>query len=76
MLVVANFTPVPREGYRIGVPFGERWQELLNSDAEMYAGSNVGNLGLVHSEDIASHGQPQSLALNLPPLGVLVMKPA
>ena len=76
LLVVANFTPVPREGYRIGVPFGERWQELLNSDAELYAGSNVGNLGAVASEQVASHGQPLSLALNLPPLGVLVMKPA
>ncbi|UVK84994.1 1,4-alpha-glucan branching protein GlgB [Pseudomonas sichuanensis] len=76
LLVVANFTPVPREGYRIGVPFGERWQELLNSDAGLYAGSNVGNLGAVASDDIASHGQPLSLALNLPPLGVLVMKPA
>ncbi|WP_313646477.1 1,4-alpha-glucan branching enzyme [Pseudomonas sp.] len=76
VLVVANFTPVPREGYRIGVPFGEHWQEVLNSDAELYAGSNVGNLGGVHSEQIASHGQPLSLALNLPPLGVLVMKPA
>jgi 1,4-alpha-glucan branching enzyme len=76
VLVVANFTPVPREGYRIGVPFGERWQELLNSDAELYAGSNVGNLGAVASEAVASHGQPLSLALNLPPLGVLIMKPA
>ena len=76
LLVVANFTPVPREGYRIGVPFGEQWQELLNSDAELYAGSNVGNLGAVAADEIASHGQPLSLALNLPPLGVLVMKPA
>ncbi len=58
------------------MPFGERWQELLNSDAELYAGSNVGNLGAVASDQVASHGQPLSLALNLPPLGVLVMKPA
>ena len=76
VLVVANFTPVPREGYRIGVPFGERWQELLNSDAGLYAGSNVGNLGAVASEALPSHGQPLSLALNLPPLGVLILKPA
>ncbi len=74
--MVANFTPVPREGYRIGVPFGEHWVELLNSDAELYAGSNVGNLGAVVADEVASHGQPLSLALNLPPLGVLVMKPA
>ncbi|MNJ54071.1 1,4-alpha-glucan branching enzyme GlgB [compost metagenome] len=75
LLVVANFTPVPREGYRIGVPFGERWVEVLNSDAEGYAGSNYGNLGEVVSEAVASHGQPLSLGLNLPPLGVLILRP-
>jgi 1,4-alpha-glucan branching enzyme len=75
LLVVANFTPVPREGYRIGVPFGERWVEVLNSDAEGYAGSNYGNLGEVASEAVASHGQPLSLGLNLPPLGVLILRP-
>ena len=75
LLVVANFTPVPREGYRVGVPFGEHWQEVLNSDAQDYAGSNVGNFGSVASDQIASHGQPLSLALNLPPLGVLILKP-
>ncbi|MNE87732.1 1,4-alpha-glucan branching enzyme GlgB [compost metagenome] len=74
--MVANFTPVPRERYRIGVPFGERWAEVLNSDAEGYAGTNYGNLGEVISEAIPSHGQPQSLALNLPPLGVLILRPA
>ncbi|MNG39072.1 1,4-alpha-glucan branching enzyme GlgB [compost metagenome] len=73
--MVANFTPVPREGYRIGVPFGERWVEVLNSDAEGYAGSNYGNLGEVVSEALSSHGQPLSLALNLPPLGVLILRP-
>ncbi|WP_312934945.1 1,4-alpha-glucan branching protein GlgB [Pseudomonas sp.] len=75
VLVVANFTPVPREGYRVGVPFGEQWQEMLNSDAERYAGSNFGNGGAVTVEHLPSHGQPLSLSLNLPPLGVLVMKP-
>ena len=75
LLVVANFTPVPREGYRVGVPFGEQWQEVLNSDAQDYAGSNFGNFGSVTSEQVASHGQPLSLALNLPPLGVLILKP-
>ena len=58
------------------MPFAERWEELLNSDAELYAGSNVGNLGAVVSEAVTSHGQPLSLALNLPPLGVLILKPA
>jgi 1,4-alpha-glucan branching enzyme len=76
LLVVANFTPVPREGYRIGVPCGEHWREVLNSDAECYAGSNYGNGGSVASEPIASHGQARSLALNLPPLAVLILRPA
>ncbi|MDD0974221.1 1,4-alpha-glucan branching protein GlgB [Pseudomonas fontis] len=75
LLVVANFTPVPRELYRIGVPFGERWQEVLNSDAEGYAGSNYGNGGMVESEAVPSHGQPLSLGLNLPPLAVLILRP-
>jgi 1,4-alpha-glucan branching enzyme len=75
LLVVANFTPVPREGYRIGVPFGEHWDEVLNSDAQLYAGSNFGNGGGVDSEEIEAHGQSRSLSLNLPPLGVLVLKP-
>lgn len=75
LLVVANLTPVPREAYRVGVPYGGNWTELLNSDAEMYAGSNLGNGGGVHADDIQSHGQPVSLALNLPPLAVLILKP-
>ncbi|MDE1166585.1 MAG: 1,4-alpha-glucan branching protein GlgB [Pseudomonas sp.] len=75
LLVVANFTPVPREGYRIGVPFAERWEEVLNSDAESYAGSNYGNGGGVATEQLPSHGQPLSLSLNLPPLAVLILRP-
>ncbi|PWB32414.1 1,4-alpha-glucan branching enzyme [Pseudomonas sp. SDI] len=76
LLVVANFTPVPREGYRIGVPFGERWVEVLNSDAQGYAGSNYGNGGAVESAALPSHGQPLSLGLKLPPLAVLILRPA
>ncbi|MDH0744957.1 1,4-alpha-glucan branching protein GlgB [Pseudomonas sp. GD03842] len=75
LLVVANLTPVPRHGYRVGVPFGGRWAELLNTDAEVYAGSNVGNGGAVSTDDVKSHGQPVSLALDLPPLAVVVFKP-
>ncbi|WP_213880139.1 1,4-alpha-glucan branching protein GlgB [Pseudomonas sp. dw_358] len=75
LLVVGNFTPVPREGYRVGVPFAERWTEVLNSDADLYAGSNFGNGGAVETEHVAAHGQPLSLSLNLPPLGVLIFKP-
>ncbi len=75
LLVVVNLTPVPRENYRIGVPHAGNWSELLNSDAEMYAGSNMGNGGGVHTEELPAHGQPVSLALNLPPLAVLILKP-
>ena len=71
-----NFTPVPRSGYRIGVPRGGNWQEALNSDAECYGGSNVGNAGGVVADPLASHGQPFSLCLKLPPLGVLILRPA
>ncbi|MGX0956365.1 1,4-alpha-glucan branching enzyme [Pseudomonas viridiflava] len=75
LLVVANMTPVPRMDYRIGVPFDGKWVELLNSDAEMYAGSNIGNGGGVVADGQQAHGQPVSLSLNLPPLAVLILKP-
>ena len=75
VLVVANFTPVPRQSYRVGVPFAGRWNELLNSDADTYAGSNYGNGGGAFTEDVPSHGQALSLELNLPPLAVLILKP-
>ena len=75
VLVVANFTPVPREGYAVGVPFGGRWSEVINSDADTYAGSNFGNGGEVLAQDEPRHGQPASLSLNLPPLGVLILRP-
>ena len=75
VLVVANFTPVPREGYAVGVPFGGRWSEVINSDADTYAGSNYGNGGEVLAQDEPRHGQPASLSLNLPPLGVLILRP-
>ncbi len=75
VLVVANMTPVPREGYRVGVPGAGRWRELLNSDAGLYGGSDVGNGGSVASEAIASHGEAQSLVLTLPPLGLLLLAP-
>jgi 1,4-alpha-glucan branching enzyme len=75
LLVVANLTPVPREGYRVGVPFEGTWVELLNSDAETYAGSNMGNGGGVHTEPEKAHGMPVSVSLSLPPLAVLILKP-
>ncbi|GAB5337289.1 1,4-alpha-glucan branching protein GlgB [Pseudomonas fluorescens] len=75
VLVVANFTPVPREAYSVGVPFAGRWSEVINSDADTYAGSNYGNGGEVFTQDEPQHGQPVSLSLNLPPLGVLILRP-
>nr|WP_040260606.1 alpha amylase C-terminal domain-containing protein [Pseudomonas massiliensis] len=75
LLVVANFTPVPREEYRIGVPVPGLWHEVFNSDSETYAGSNVGNGGGVAAEEIPGHGQSFSVNLKLPPLGVLILKP-
>jgi len=75
VVAMLNFTPVPRDGYRIGVPVAGAYTELINSDAEFYAGGNLGNAGMVHSEPIPSHGHAQSLRLHLPPLGFLLLKP-
>ncbi len=69
--VVCNFTPVPRLGYRMGLPGAGRWRELLNSDAAIYGGSNMGNLGGVSAETRPAHGFPASAALTLPPLSTL-----
>jgi 1,4-alpha-glucan branching enzyme len=74
LLVVCNFTPVPRQEYRIGVPRGGLWQELLNSDAKLYGGSGHGNLGSVDADPVPFHNRPQSLLLVLPPLSVLIFK--
>ena len=67
-------TSVPRLGYRIGVPHGGYWREMLNSDARDYAGSGLGNLGGVHAEAVEMHGRPYSLKLMLPPLAALFFK--
>jgi 1,4-alpha-glucan branching enzyme len=75
VVVVCNFTPVPRWDYRVGVPRPGFYRELLNTDATAYGGSNVGNAGGVRAEAISWHGQPYSLALALPPLAVLFLKP-
>lgn len=73
-LVVCNFTPVVRHGYRVGVPYGGMWREALNSDAGVYGGSQLGNLGLVEASSVACHGHPHSLCLTLPPLAILYLK--
>jgi 1,4-alpha-glucan branching enzyme len=71
---LVNFTPVPRREYRIGVPAGGTYLELLNSDAEAYGGSNMGNAGRVDAVESPSHGHPWSLLLTVPPLGFLLLK--
>jgi len=75
VVFVCNFTPVPRYGYRIGVPLPSFYRELINSDSEIYWGSNMGNSGGVYAEDKPCHGRPFSLNLTLPPLSVLILKP-
>ena len=74
VVMVFNFTPVPRLEYRIGVPDAGFYAERLNSDASIYGGSNVGNAGGVDSEPIAAHGFEQSVRLAVPPLGCLLLK--
>ena len=74
-IVVANFTPVPRRDYRIGVPAGGAYREILNSDAEAYGGSNIGNGGRLVAIDEPSHGYPHAMTLTVPPLGFLLLKP-
>jgi 1,4-alpha-glucan branching enzyme len=75
-LVVFNATPMPRHGYRIGVPFAGVWREVLNTDSSVYGGANLGNGGAVAGETEPSHFQPASLVLTLPPLATLVLSPA
>ena len=75
VIAIFNFTPVPRDGYVMGVPTRDRYVEVLNSDAGVYGGTNVGNGGIVTPEPVAAHGFGQSLRLTLPPLGFLLLKP-
>ena len=75
VVVVCNFTPVVRRGYRIGVPRAGKYREILNTDSTHYGGNDVGNAQDVWTEDHASHGMAASLSLTLPPLGVLVLAP-
>lgn len=74
VIVVSNFTPVPRTNYRIGVPKVGFYREILNSDSEHYGGGNVGNNGGVHTDSIAWHGFDQSINITIPPLGIIYLK--
>jgi 1,4-alpha-glucan branching enzyme len=74
VVVVLNFTPVPRHNYRVGVPRDGFWREVLNSDAQDYGGSGQGSLGGVEASPISAHGYPYSLNLSLPPLAAVYFK--
>jgi 1,4-alpha-glucan branching enzyme len=74
LLVVCNFTPISRQHYRVGVPTGGFWRELLNSDAREYGGSGQGNMGGVEATPEPMHGQYHSLSITLPPLGLVIFK--
>jgi 1,4-alpha-glucan branching enzyme len=71
---VANFSALPHEGYRLGLPAAGRWSEVVNTDAVDYGGSGVGNLGEVETQDLGWHGRPASVTLRLPPLGTLWLR--
>jgi 1,4-alpha-glucan branching enzyme len=74
LVIVCNFTPVPRLNYRVGVPTGGYWREILNSDAEEYGGSGHGNLGGVEASPIPFHSRSYSLNLTVPPLGAIFLR--
>ena len=74
ILVVCNFTPVTRSGYRLGVPSGGFWKEILNSDSSIYGGSGQGNLGGCEAEPVPCHRRPYSLNLTLPPLSAVFFR--
>ncbi|MDE3166142.1 MAG: alpha amylase C-terminal domain-containing protein, partial [Acidobacteriota bacterium] len=74
ILFCCNFTPVPRAGYEFGVPEEGFYQEILNTDSELFGGSNTGNGGLVSSRPLPKHDRPHSIAVTLPPLAVVAFK--
>jgi 1,4-alpha-glucan branching enzyme len=74
VLVVCNFTPIPRQGYRVGVPYGGYWREILNSDAAEFGGTGWGNYGGADAQQWSVHGRPFSVSLTLPPLGCVYLK--
>jgi 1,4-alpha-glucan branching enzyme len=76
LVCVANLSPIPQEGYRVGLPRSGRWDEALNTDSRLYGGGDVGNGGSVEAEPIGWHDQPFSAELTLPPLGVIYLRPA
>jgi 1,4-alpha-glucan branching enzyme len=75
LVCLCNLSPVPRNDVRIGLPREGAWHEILNTDAEVYGGSNVGNMGMVVAEPIESHGLPASAELTVPPLATVWLAP-
>lgn len=75
LVIVCNFTPVPRMGYRVGVPQNCFYREILNSDSQIYWGSNLGNAGGMHADELPWQGKPYSINITLPPLSVVIFKP-
>jgi 1,4-alpha-glucan branching enzyme len=76
ILVVCNFTPVPRQNYRVGVPMPGYWKEILNSDAIEYGGSGQGNLGGCDTQPVPWHDKNCSISITLPPLGAVLFEAA
>jgi 1,4-alpha-glucan branching enzyme len=76
IVCLCNFSPVPRHDYRVGFPLAGNWAEVLNTDSELYGGSNVGNLGMITVEEITWDGQPASARVTLPPLATVWLAPA
>lgn len=75
LVFLCNFTPVPHDNYRIGVPFDTEYIEILNSDWEKYGGSNVGNFEPIKAESSSYHNKPYSISLTVPPLATIVLRP-
>ncbi|AJJ18449.1 1,4-alpha-glucan branching protein GlgB [Yersinia intermedia] len=73
LIAISNFTPVPRYNYRVGIPQGGHYREVLNSDSEFYCGSNLGNQGGIYSDHVGSHNHAHSLLLTLPPLSTIYL---
>jgi 1,4-alpha-glucan branching enzyme len=74
LIFALNVTPEPRQGYRLGAPAPGQWREVLNTDASRYGGGNIGNSGEVHTRPAGAHGLANSLDLNLPPLGAVLLR--
>jgi 1,4-alpha-glucan branching enzyme len=74
IVIACNFTPVPRHNYKVGVPRGGLWQQILNSDSKEYWGSGLGNIAGMEAVPVPVHGRPYSLSLTLPPLAAVLLK--